>query len=94
VLPGDVCGFVPSTVTRVVLDAVLFPADRHEAKTKRNCVRYELRSTPRIIGTVYPVTRAISSSVSPARCAITIAPPRVRLWAVQAGGDTDPRKRP
>jgi hypothetical protein len=31
------------------------------------------RSTARIIGTVYPVTRAISSSVSPARWAITIA---------------------
>jgi len=35
---------------------------------------YELRSTARIIGTVYPVTRAISSSsVSPARWAISIA---------------------
>jgi len=33
--------------------------------------RHEERSTARIIGTVYPVTCAISSSVSPARCAIT-----------------------
>ena len=32
--------------------------------------RHEERSTARIIGTVYPVTCAISSSVSPARCAI------------------------
>jgi hypothetical protein len=34
---------------------------------------HEERSTARIIGTAYPVTCAISSSVSPARLAITIA---------------------
>ena len=39
----------------------------------QSAIAHDDRSTARIIGTVYPVTRAISSSVSPARCAITIA---------------------
>jgi hypothetical protein len=43
------------------------------APTSQRALAKSVRSTARIIGTVYPVTWAISSSLSPARWAITIA---------------------